>query len=388
MRLRCTHSKAWVQSLIVCLAISTLGAVRAPEGAHVASAAPVFSAVAKATRWDGTQFLRVDRKGHVFLVRSGESFDIFPLSQGQLGKRQRLIGEGKWGEPPTDVAVNSSGDQWAVLSENRVLWVKEGKQVSTPEVGWFATSVTFLGDTPAAAVLPMSVGRKFTDKPVSIPPLILKLGRNSWETLVEGELPQRSREQNPFNALFAEHTLKLSADARHRLWAAYPFAGRVVRFTPAGRLDTEIVLGTGNPEYGKEDEQDRKAFEESLSKAGYDTSGAQAGLFTAKTALHGMAVSHRDGMLYMVLGQGVTRTRPLLARYNSVSIAVETLPLRLPFEGDVSMAAGHDGLYIAGADRSTGCWWMSWESLDGTFWEDFPQAEVSGRTATRHTATR
>jgi hypothetical protein len=359
------------------LAVSALAAtLYAGSGANQSTPRLIApSTIDPSLGWEGPQFFRSDRQGNVFLVR-GDTLDIYPVIRGQLGKAQHLQAYGNLGDSTSDVAVNSDGSQWAVLASNHILSFKNGKQQATPDLGWAATSVAMLDDRPVAGVVPMGVGRRLTSGYPAVPPLALRLDQGSWATYIEGVAPRRSKQQNPINALFAEHTVRLTPDERGRLWVNFPYAGRVLRFTSAGCPDLEISFGPGTPKYRQDEDSLRKSFEESLLKQGYRFDSEKAGVFTAKIAVHSVTVAPQDRTLYMLLGPGIVPNGTLLARYNSARGSVETVQIGMPSEEEISMAAGRDGLYMAAATGNAGRWWLPWQSLAQGSWREFPMATI------------
>ncbi len=258
---------------------------------------------------------------------------------------------------------------------------------STPDIGWLVTSVAVLRDTPAAGILPMSIGRKASLGRPPVPPLVLRLGNRLWETYIPGVAPKRAQDRDPINALFADHTLKLLGDERGRMWVAYPYTGRLRRFTPASRMDTEIVLGTGAARHRGDEAELKKSFVASLQKQGYRNPGAHAGVFTAQLGIRGWTLGP-DGVLYMLLGPSLTGSGTALGRYNPVTGTVETIAVQLSPAGEVSMAAGRDGLYLAAADGAVEVWKLGWGTLEAAVWEEFTDSKVGGQTRSARLSVR
>lgn len=218
----------------------------------------------------------------------------------------------------------------------------------------------------------MSIGGPSTARRPQRPPLILRLGSTGWETLVTGTFPHKTAGKDPFDTLFAENTLRLAPEARGKLWVAYPYTGRVVRFTSSGKPDLQMVFGKGTAKY-KDDEQRRQKFLSRLKSQGYNNPNAQIGVFTAMAAIRGITEG-RDGMLYLLLDRSLGGNGPVLARYNGVENVVEATSVRLA-DGEVSIAAGSDALAwtISGTNE---LWQLSWSALEAADWQPVENVRV------------
>jgi len=319
------------------------------------------------------QYLQVDAKGNVFLLR-GDTLDVYTIDRDQVGKPKRLETTMP-PDKPTAAAMSRDASSWALVASNRVFHFVDGSLQSTPDVGWLVTSVALLRGTPVAGVLPMTVGQPPLDRPPA-PPLVMQLKDSTWDTLIPGKLPQRSQAHDPMDVLFADHTVKLTSDEKGRLWATYPYKGRLVRFTATGKPDAVIVLGKGTVRYPADEAERGKAVREDLHKRGYTSNQATAGAFTAQLALRGLAFG-QDGTLYTLLSSSITGGKTALGRLNPATASFETTPIELPGSGELSMAAGREGLYLATVEGRADVWRVSWPTLDAATWTEFAEARVS-----------
>jgi hypothetical protein len=364
------------RGILCSLLTAALGAGLASLAFSASPHAFVAAPVAPTLSWTAPQSLHADLKGNVFLLR-GDTLDVYPLGSRQIQRPRRLQRAGLVEDGMTCAALAPDGSRWIATAANHVLSFRNGQAEAVPEPGWLVTSVGFLGDMALAGVLPMSVGGfPASGHPVT-PPLILKLQGAGWSTYVGGRLPSRSREHDSMDALFAEHTIRLVGDGAHHLWVSYPYLGQIVRYTPAGRQDLQLVVGNGAARF-HEDEGRLLTFRERLRSQGYDTANAKMGVFSAKLGIRGMAVAP-DGVLYLVLDRSLTGRDTLLARFDSSRGLVESTPLPLAGEGELSLASGRDGLYLAGARGNDGRWRIAWDAIDHAEWRELSNVRLVNR---------
>src|SRR5947208_17098032 len=69
-----------------------------------------------ATGWEGSQFLRADRAGNLFLLRTG-TLEVYPVGKsGAPGKPVRLDTTSTATGSIREAAMSPSGDRWFLLS--------------------------------------------------------------------------------------------------------------------------------------------------------------------------------------------------------------------------------------------------------------------------------
>lgn len=342
--------------------------------AKTAPSGLIPSTVALPFQGNGPQFLQADARGEIYLLR-GDTYDIYAFERGEISKPKRLAMVMPPESRPTAAAMSWDASSWALVASNRVFYWVDGRQQSTPDVGWLVTSVALQRNTPIAGVLPMAVGQP-TLKRAPSPPLALRLGDDAWETFIPGKLPKRSQAHDPIDALFADYSVKLATDRQGRAWAAYPFTGRIVRFTASGRLDSEIVLGSGVAQHREEAAQ-KRALLASLRKQGYNNPKATVGVFTAQLLLRGFTFG-QDGTLYTLVGPALTGGGMALGRLNLATFSFETTPVVLPDGGELSMAAGREGLFLATLSGSSDLWRFTWGQLEAAPWAEFTRFQILG----------
>jgi hypothetical protein len=332
-------------------------------------------ALAPSLLWSGKQFVRADQRGNVFLLR-GElnSLDAYPMNGAAPGEPIRLQVNGAFDGEVSHAAVSADGRKWVVATSDQILVFQDGKQQATPPVGWFVTSVALLRDKPAVGVLPMAVGLNATVRRTSPPPLVLQFDGREWSPLLAGVFPERSRDRNPFDALFTEHTVELLSDARGRSWVIYPYTGKMLRLSPAGKIEQRITLGNGVAQYREDEAELQTAFDRKLRQKGLRPSNASTGVFTGKRAVLGATLSPK-GELYLLLDRALSRANPMLARYDSVRQQIETTPVLVPVDEKVSLAAGGAGLYIA-PETGRKRWFLSWSEMDAVRWTPWEKAQA------------
>ncbi len=359
------RTKLCLALAIVATSLALLGISRNPNTLQTSSFAAELSFTAP-------QAIHADRLGNVYLLR-GDTLEVFPISNRRAAAPRLLqrsaIVEGEM----TSTAMAPDG-RWIVLAANRVVSLDGGRTEALPDTGWLVSSVGFVGGEAVAAVLPMRVGGLRQAAPAARPPLILKADGAGWTTFVAGQLPDRSRDHDAMDALFAEHTVRLATDGAGRLWASYPYLGRIVRYSPAGKPDLQVVLGTGTARY-----RDQKgmlaAFRDQLRGKGYDTENAKVGVFSAQLGIRGLTTAP-DGKLYLVLDRSLTGGNTELARVDEARGAVESVTLPLAADGELSMAGGRDGLYIAGARGNEGRWSIAWNAVEQADWRELTSARL------------
>jgi len=361
--------KLWLLFSLALLSLTCLARVAFSGSPHIV----VASAVSPSISWNGSQWVQADKKGNVFLLR-GDSLDVYPFSASRLANPRRLLRSGLVENGTTSAALSPDGDRWIVAASNHVTSFESGEARALPDVGWLVTSVGFLGNAAVAGVLPMSVGRgQVSTHPVT-PPLVVESQMNGWTTRIGGSLPRRARGRDPMDALFAEHTVRLARDGANRLWVGYPYLGKVARYTATGKRDFEVVVGSGAARFRKDEATLRFAFREGLRKQGYDTDNAKTGAFTANLGIRGMTVAP-DGLLYLLLDGSLTG-ETLLARVDPSQGTVEGTPVGLAHAGELGLAAGSDGLYLAAPRAAEGRWRIAWTSLENADWFELPNARL------------
>ncbi len=320
--------------------------------------------------WDGSQFVRADRKGKVFLFR-GNALEVYPETEtGALGEPQRLKATSKSLMLVHDAVLSPGGDQWLVYADIGARLFVDGKEKLIPALAWRPWSISFLRDTPVVAVIPLQIGETGKNlEDLSAVPWLLSLGNGRWETLVDHrkltgkDLARNDRDQNNF---VADTAIFMRSDHEGKLWVGRQYAYQVERWSASGRQLVEIVVDGGKVE-------EQRLRENSSTKAAknYRT-------FKAKPALLDLVEGADQKMYFLV-------TRPdgslVLDRYDPALAVLERVPLDLKKSGRFTLAAGKDGLYLAAWNGREGRWRIAWEVLDEAGWKKVEEAEIGSGSA-------
>jgi hypothetical protein len=326
--------------------------------------------------WKGSQFIRSDAAGRVFLFR-GDEPAVYPITKtGEIGKPESLQTANESLGHVLDVALSPGGDRWLVRGEGRVRLFVEGKEKTLPPMDWLPWSIGFVRDTPVVAVVPrpLPAGVLHLDDLGNVPWLVT-LDNDRWSTLARlSDLSAETawKERSRFNQWVTEYAVFLAADREGKLWAANQYAYRVRRLSGAGRNLLDIAST-------QEEEAPPKAPPSAAVVAATrkaETEGAKFTPFTERPVIADL-VEGRDHAIYLLVhapGEGTLA----LDRYDSVRGVVERAPLEMHGTGRFTLAAGKDGLYLAPYNAPEGVRKLSWESLQEAAWKEIDSIKVQG----------
>jgi hypothetical protein len=348
--------------------------------------------IAGAESWKAPQFVQADAAGHVFLLRS-DTLEVYPVTRkGTLGAPSKLEGLASGEEHPfiRDAALAPGGGDWLLLDarEGPRLF-RGGKEQTFPELGWLPTAVALPAGQPLVAVLPAPLreislrkeasGKVVFDSP-ELPPMLMTLSGSEWKAV--------AREDYDFGSatwavargrMHLMRDVRLAADAKGAVWTAEEYGYRLRKFSPAGKLQSELTVGRGKPvlrerspeELDKQQAEFRKATGQSVNPASIR--------FTASRGVDGL-VAARDGRIYIVAEVGGEGANGHLAldRFDPTGPTLERLFVERIPGGRLSVAAGQDGLYVAAFSGEGGLWKLPWEMLDGAKWERVTDAKWNG----------
>jgi hypothetical protein len=352
--------------------------VKAPQPAKAAEPAPAPKAIRPepalaGPSWDGSQFVRADRKGKVFLFR-GSTFEVYPqTADGALGEPVRLESTAERSTMVLDAVLNPAGDQWLVQADVGARLFVSGKEKAVPLLHWRPWSIAFLRNTPVVAVVPIPVGGFSLDlENLSEVPWLYSLGNGRWETLVDqrdlaGKDVAKAMRDN--EDVVAGSAIFMSADHTGKLWVGRQYAYRVERWSASGRPLDEIVVGGGKVEEKKYREEDSSADPKNYHR------------FTAKPAIRDL-VEGTDHRMYFLV------TRPdgalVLDRYDPALAVLERVPLDVMKKSSrFTLAAGKDGLYLAAWNGREGRWRITWEAIEEADWQKVEEAEIRAGSASK-----
>jgi hypothetical protein len=320
----------------------------------------------------GVQVVQADAGGRVFLFR-GDALEVAGLDgRGRLGAATRLHSPAPLKGSVDFAAMGQTGDEWLVSAGGDLIEFRDGRSQLVPDLPWMATSIALLDGKPAVGVVPITFGRP---PDPGDPPLVMTLEPGGWSRFASTALAKPVSDRHPVDVLFANHSSRLAASPHGAgLWISRPYASRITHYTNGGVPDVEVVLGRGVPSYRRDKEQIQRTTTESARRAGYDMAKTSTIAFTARMTIRGMTVS-RDGTLYVVATSGVPQETTALLRLAPGSTALETVPLRLDLDGEASLAAGKDALYLSPLRGRPEVWRLPLEELEQAAWTEVPLTE-------------
>lgn len=373
---------ALARLLVLCLfwAPALLG-LEEPAQYSSLEAVPLSDPAPKA--WGaGHQFLQADKDGRIFLLRK-DTLDLYELSVGgQWIPKGRLVKDESFlvNPPVMDAAMSLSGDAWVLFSMPNRLYVFRHGDVETLEAPWHVSAVSIGQGEPLVSVAP---GEMSSAAPsvlrLAAPPLLQRWDGKGWETLVEG----RFLGDSPDGVTYGEHmrgefsTFLVSTPER-RLWVADEFAYHLRRFSPSGALQDELSVSGGKVVWSERTEEEWTKAETAAKKGGMaGWSRRWLSPVRAETTFRGVTMG-RDGAVYLLAqtrqGLALDRFQPTLLSLDRVLLkGIELGPGRL------TMAAGKDGIYIAGFAGRDGIWRIDSEDLEKADWQPVPGAVLNGQ---------
>jgi hypothetical protein len=339
--------------------------------------------------WGTPQFLQADGKGRIFLLH-GDNLEVDQLlPSGKIVVWRKPRG----GNAPaatasvSDAVMNPDGSSWLLLNpsesdEVNLLHGDDLRQLPAPR--WWVSAMAYTGDGPVLAVLPVTVGGEDASTPSdpatwNKPPLLLRLHDQTWQTLAEQEpLNQHlkdSRDLHPKTMisppqLKAERDTRLAPGLKGTLWVAQQNAYVLRRYSGFGTLEESVVVGGGKVQWKDRTEEDWKIMERS---AGMKLDRTNLLKTHAVRVVRGMTA--QDNRVYLVVEtpQGLA-----LDCWDAEAQALKRL-LLAGIASDLrylSLAAGRDGLYIAGRGLGEPIWRLDWQRLEGAKWKPVPEAIV------------
>ena len=335
--------------------------------------------------WTGHQFVAADRAGRLYFLRA-DTFEVYPLARnGLLGEPVRLEKISGLNDEVREAAMSPAGDAWLLRVSKGVRLFENGKEKTVPPLAWAPFAVTFRRSTPMVAVAPLPLRPLQSASKVGSLPWIQQLAGDEWSTFRERKGPSLSemmQEENWFGKILEEDPLFLASDRQGRLWVAHRYAYKVQKLSPGGGLLAEILLDQGKVRKKKESQpiEIKPSVADNPKEATHARSQEKGTFypFTAEAVIQGL-VEGRDGRIYLLVVP--SSGGAALDRYDPVRGVVERALLQWKAEGDISLAAGKDALYLAPADASKGRWRISWEVLEDAKWEKLDGATLESQGA-------
>jgi len=335
------------------------------------------------------QFLRADARGRLYLLR-GDT-----LAVDQVQPSGKLTPAGKAPAEPasddsviTDAALSPDGDRWLLLIGHDRLAVLKGEKLrDLPAAVWVVSALAFTADGPLVAVLPAqeTSGEDATAPPARAsfdkPPLLLRLDeqKGQWQTLVPGKVFQRRDSRVPVPLeIRAERASMVTTGAKGSLWVAQQDAYTLKKFSRAGSLEASLAVAGGSVQWKDRTEDDWKRLEKSAASSGMKVQRSQLGSLQAAKVVR--ALTAEDSRVYLVVE---TPAGLALDRWDAVTQALDRVQLANVTSGPsrLSVAAAHDGLYLAGGHLGEPLWRLDWQRLEEAKWKPVPNAVVESAVA-------
>lgn len=331
-------------------------------------------AFAAALEWEGSQFLRSDRKGNVYLFRA-EKGEVYPITRsGELGKPQKLQTANESLGYVHSVALSPAGDAWLVYAESRIRLFVDGKEKPIPSPDWRPWSVGFLRDTPMVCVVPRPTPTAHLRlKELGAVPWLVAFDGDRWSNVIEhSELSAEAswKERSRMNEWIAEYGGHLAGDRKGKLWMASQYGYRVQRLSAGGRSLLEIDV----KEAGSRKPKERAGAADMVKQA--ESREGKAYPFTATQVIADL-VEGTDGALYLLVNPKGDEALAL-DRYDPVRGVLERIPLSIHGSGSFSLASGKDGLYLAAWNAKDGRWRLPWPALEEADWKEVEGVEIRG----------
>jgi hypothetical protein len=340
------------------------------------------------------QFLQADAKGRLYLLH-GDT-----LAVDQLKPSGQLVAKGK---PParraTDsdtvlhAALSPDGDSWLLYDMPDHPMLLKGDEVrNLPSSGWDVSAVAYTIDGPILAVLPVLVGGG--DAATAVPrtalmkpPFLLRLDDDQgWQQLVPGKVFERSEPRALLpQDLRAERSSRLAGGAKATLWVAQQDAYVLKQYSRAGVLRGSLIVGGGRVQWRDRTEDDWKYLEKSARAGGMKLDRSHLANVEAVHVVRALAV--QDSRVYFVVE---TSAGLALDRWDTDAEVLQRVQLgNLSIgSGRLSLAAGRDGLYLAGAHLGEPVWRLDWQRLEGAKWKPVPEAVVEAPPKAGQASTR
>lgn len=145
------------------------------------------------------------------------------------------------------------------------------------------------------------------------------------------------------------------------------------------KIEDELLVGDGKVKGSERTEEEWAKAEEAAKKGGLSWwSRSQLSRIRAEQVVRGMTVG-RDGAVYLLIQ---TKEGLALDRFHPALLSLERvlLPAGMTLDsGRVTMAAGSQGLYIAGWAGREGLWIIDSATLDSADWQLVPDVFLNGQ---------
>jgi hypothetical protein len=325
----------------------------------------------------GTQFIRADGSGRVFLLR-GDTGDVRSVSKGRIGEAVPLKTANSSLGHVLNAALSPNGSQWLLYAEGRLRLFAYGKETPLPQIDWQPWSVGFVRDTPLVGVMPRPLpAAAMRIKDLGTVPWLVTLDNDRWSTLVDHpnlKAETAWRERGRMTAWVAEYSSLLYPSRDGGLWTAREYGYLLRKIGSSGRTLSEVSI----PEKKKEERPARISTGREPAEA-VRRMEAQGGTATFHEFTEQAVVAdivEKSGVVFLLIY--TPGGKLALDRYDPGLARLERVPLAMKGSGRFTLAAGKDGLYVAPMNTAEGVWKVSWDVLDGAAWKAVEGARVPG----------
>jgi hypothetical protein len=321
-----------------------------------------------------SQFLGADAKGRVFLLHGDTLAVDHILPSGKIVSWREPQGKEGSDANLSDAALSPDGGSWVLATafgdELSLLTSDDLRKLPTPH--WWVSSLAYTADGPVLAVLPAWGGGTDAASRAEweTPPFLLRLDGQTWQTLnVQDELKLIS-EKPPVlvspDQIKAERDVKLAAGRNGALWATQQNAYLLKRYSRQGAVEESVAVNGGRVEWKERTEEDFKALDKTFGRK-----INRAHKMAAVRVVRGLTVQANRVYQVVETPEGVA-----LDRWDNDSQVLDRLLLGgiAPGPRYLSLAAGHDGLYIAARGLGEPIWRLDWQRLEDAKWKAVAEA--------------
>jgi hypothetical protein len=342
---------------------------------------PARVPVTTAKAADVTQFLAVDRRGRVLVLR-GDTLEVF-----RLGADESLHPLGKLACETSPAAyaaaMDPNGSTWLVSKTPFGVALCDFAEQQEPPglVGWVSSLAFSYSGVPLVAVVPIGTGAPDAAGHVeSRAANVFTLEDGRWKAVSWAPLPElHDASMGTLTQIKAHADALICAGPKDSIWLASWNAYRLQEVSASEKPKREIVAGSGQVEWVKLTEKERQAVAADVKKEGLEPGRNMAGPARPHGVIRAM-ISGRGGVIYLVVS---TVDGLALDRFDPSQNVLERVLLDGPkvSPGPMTAALGTDELLIGGRYVAEGIWRISLDSLSEASWKRVKDVQINGKAA-------